>query len=161
MLNFLNINNNFYPLKINGYNIIMNNYTDALRAHNLKATPQRLAIINILDLNGHVSLENLYTQMLSKFHSISLATIYKNINLMLESSFIQEVKIPYGKSVYELTKSEHSHLVCENCLSVEDIEIDLDEIQKSTNRTTQFQIDSATIVFSGLCKKCKQNLTKG
>jgi len=134
----------------------MKNYTNALRAHNLKATPQRLAIINILDLNGHVSLENLYTQMLSKFHSISLATIYKNINLMLESSFIQEVKIPQGKSVYELTKSKHSHLVCESCFSIEDITIDLEEIQKSTSSKTQFQIDSATVVFSGLCEHCKK-----
>lgn len=139
----------------------MKNYTDALRAHNLKATPQRLAIINILDVNGHVSLENLYRQMLNKFHSISLATIYKNINLMLESAFIQEVKIPHAKSVYELTKSEHSHLVCENCSSVEDITIDLQEIQNFTNQTTEFEINSATIVFSGLCRECRKKISKG
>jgi Fur family transcriptional regulator, peroxide stress response regulator len=134
----------------------MINYTNALREHNLKATPQRLAITEILELNGHVNIEDLYDRMVRKFNSISLATIYKNVNLMLENSFIQEVKIPYSKSVYELTKSTHSHLVCTKCSSIEDIKIDLDAIQKRANETTQFQINSAEIVFSGICENCKE-----
>lgn len=152
----LNIINNFYPLKLKVYNVIMINYTTSLREHNLKATPQRLAIVDILDINGHVTIEYLYNCMIKKFDSISLATIYKNINLMLENSFIQEVKIPDAKSVYELTKSRHSHLVCEKCLSVEDIAIDLEEIQKSANEKTYFMIESATMVFSGICEKCNK-----
>ncbi|NPA60635.1 MAG: transcriptional repressor, partial [Epsilonproteobacteria bacterium] len=80
----------------------MINYTNTLRQHNLKATPQRLAITEILYKQGHINIESLYELMVQKFNSISLATIYKNINLMIEGSFIQEVKIPNAKSVYEL-----------------------------------------------------------
>ena len=134
----------------------MINYTTSLREHNLKATPQRLAIVDILDIKGHVSIEHLYDCMISKFDSISLATIYKNINLMLENSFIQEVKIPYAKSVYELTKSSHSHLVCENCLSVEDINYDFQGILNGANKKTSFEINSVAMVFSGVCEKCNK-----
>jgi Fur family transcriptional regulator, peroxide stress response regulator len=109
------------------------NYTQLLREHNLKATPQRLAITNILHSRGHVNIEYLYEDMLHKFKSISLATIYKNINLMLENSFIQEVKIPHSKSVFELNE---------------------------TSKSTQFQITAATIVLSGICTEC-QKTTKG
>ncbi len=133
----------------------MINYTDELRKHNLKATPQRLAISDALYINGHMSIEVLYELMLKKFNSISLATIYKNINLMMENSFIQEVKIPNAKSVYELTKTAHSHLVCDSCGEVEDITIDLDAIIDEAKQISSFKIDKANLVLSGVCKNCQ------
>jgi|FLOH01.1.fsa_nt_gi Fur family transcriptional regulator, peroxide stress response regulator len=133
----------------------MNNYTDTLREHNLKATPQRLAIADVLYANGHISIESLYEVMIKRFSSISLATIYKNINLMLENSFIQEVKIPNSKSVYELTKSSHSHLVCEVCDHVSDIDIDLKNIIENTSKLNNFQIDKTDLILSGVCKNCQ------
>ena len=133
----------------------MNNYTELLRAHHLKATPQRLEITNALNTYGHMNIENLYAMMLEKFNSISLATIYKNINIMLEASFIQEVKIPDAKSVFELTKASHSHAVCANCGHIEDITLDLSSIQNTAMGITDFKIETSDLVFSGLCKKCQ------
>jgi Fur family peroxide stress response transcriptional regulator len=133
----------------------MNNYTDTLREHNLKATPQRLAIAETLYKNGHIGIESLYEVMVKKFNSISLATIYKNINIMIENSFIQEVKIPHTKSVYELTKNSHSHLACEKCAKVEDITLDLQKIIQDATESTQFKIDKSDLVFSGICKNCQ------
>jgi Fur family peroxide stress response transcriptional regulator len=92
--------------------------------------------------------------MLKKFNSISLATIYKNINIMVENAFIQEIKLPNKKSVYELTKEAHSHLLCDKCGMVEDITLDLSGITQLAADQTEFQIHKADLVFSGLCKKC-------
>ncbi len=133
----------------------MNNFTETLRAHHLKATPQRLEIANTLYKHGHVNIEHLYETMLKKFNSISLATIYKNINIMIENAFIQEVKIPHQKSVYELTKEAHSHLVCDKCGMVEDITLDLSSISEFATHETNFEIKKADLVFSGLCKNCQ------
>jgi len=132
----------------------MNNYTQILRDHNLKATPQRLAITDILCVHGHIGIESLYDVMIKKFSSISLATIYKNINLMLENSFIQEVKLPNQKSVYELTKQSHSHIICEKCGTVNDISIDLNAIVNSVAALENFEINKADLVLSGVCKNC-------
>jgi len=133
----------------------MNNYTEILRQHNLKATPQRLAIADTLHARGHISIENLYEVMIKKFNSISLATIYKNINLMMENSFIQEVKIPHAKSVYEITKENHSHLNCSTCGEVEDIFINIDSVIEDISKNTTFKIDSSDLVLSGICKNCQ------
>jgi len=133
----------------------MNNYTSILRQHNLKATPQRLAIADALYHYGHVSIESLYEMMIKKFSSISQATIYKNINLMLQNAFIQEVKIPHAKSVYELTKTAHSHLVCDNCGEISDITLDLNDVIQDASQLSNFKINRADLVFSGLCKKCQ------
>jgi len=133
----------------------MNNFTQSLRAHHLKATPQRIEIANTLYQRGHVNIEDLYEILLKKFNSISLATIYKNINIMVENAFIQEIKIPNQKSVYELTKEAHSHLVCEKCGMVEDITLDLSAVSDLASQQTNFQINKADLVFSGLCSNCQ------
>ena len=133
----------------------MINYTDELRRHNLKATPQRLAISNALHSYGHINIDSLYEMMLKKFNSISLATIYKNVNLMLENSYIQEVKIPQNKSVYELTKSYHSHLVCSKCGEVEDIKLNMQSVISEASSNSNFEISKTDVVLSGLCIKCQ------
>ena len=133
----------------------MNNYTEILRQHNLKATPQRLEITNALYTSGHISIENLYDVMLKKFNSISLATIYKNINLMLEASFIQEVKIPNEKSVYELTKDAHSHIVCDSCGEIMDIELNLDSVISDAAQSSNYKINKSDLILSGTCKNCQ------
>ena len=93
----------------------MTNYTNLLKEYDLKVTPQRVAIVEELYNNGHMNIDDLYKKLLSKFPSVSLATIYKNINAMVEKVFLSEVKIPNTKSVYELVKTEHAHLVCSCC----------------------------------------------
>ena len=133
----------------------MENYTEMLRSHNLKATPQRIEITNALMVHGHLTIEKLYEILLKKFSSISLATIYKNINIMIESAFIQEVKVPRAKSVYELTKEAHSHLVCEKCGNVEDTCVDLSSIKKLDLGESAFKINKAELVLSGICEDCQ------
>jgi len=133
----------------------MKNYADTLREYNLKATPQRLEISSALDRYGHVNIDNLYEMMLKKFNSISLATIYKNINLMVTNRYIQEVKIPNAKSVYELTKEAHAHMVCLKCSNIEDISIDTTNIASQLSNTTDFKTQKIDIVISGICKNCQ------
>lgn len=133
----------------------MDNYTNSLRAHNLKVTPQRLAIVDALHVRGHMNIDEIYELLLNKFNTISLATIYKNINLMVQNSFVQEVKIPYTKSVYELTKESHSHLVCTECGKIEDINIDLDCLDTQIAQKSAYAINELNLVLSGVCEQCQ------
>ena len=132
----------------------MNNFTDKLRKHNLKVTPQRLAISHALYNYGHINIDTLYEMMLKKFTTISLATIYKNINLMLENAYIQEVKVPQDKTLYELAKGSHSHLVCSKCRIIEDVDVNIDAIVGKLNLNNTFLISRADLIISGVCKNC-------
>ena len=134
----------------------MNNCTNLLKEYDLKVTPQRVAIVEELFKNGHMNIDDLYKKLLSKFPSVSLATIYKNINAMVEKVFLSEVKIPNSKSVYELVKAEHAHLVCSCCGNIEDIMLDPSSIINEVSTLSTFKIDSTNIVLSGICPKCKK-----
>lgn len=125
----------------------MMNSSLLLKEYNLKVTPQRVAIVEELYSNGHMNIDELYKKLLEKFPSISLATIYKNVNAMVEKVFLNEVKIPEAKSVYELAKEEHSHLVCSSCGKIEDITIDTSVLQSSIKEESAFQIQNVDVVF--------------
>ncbi len=134
----------------------MIDYTQLLKENNLKVTPQRVAIVDELYLKGHLNIEDLYRLLKSKFPSISLATVYKNINSMMTSFFVTEVKIPHEKSVYELTKELHSHMICNNCKHIEDITLNTSSIIKEATKKSEFAFKDVSVVITGLCKNCSK-----
>jgi Fur family peroxide stress response transcriptional regulator len=134
----------------------MINYTTLLKEYDLKVTPQRVAIVEELYSNGHMNIDDLYKKLLEKFPSISLATIYKNINAMIEKVFLNEVKIPNAKSVYELVKDEHSHLVCSSCGKIEDVDLDISNLVKEATSSKNYTINQASIIFAGVCTDCSK-----
>ena len=137
------------------YYSFMNDFTNILREHNLKATPQRLEIINTIFLYGHINIDKLYEEVKNKFSSISLATIYKNINAMITNSLLEEVKLPNEKSVYEIIKEKHAHLLCNKCNNIIDVDISLDNIAKDVSSKLNFTVVQSDLVLSGVCQDCK------
>ncbi len=131
------------------------NYVTLLKENSLKATPQRLTIVEELYLNGHLNIDELYQILQAKFPSISLATIYKNINAMIAISFLSEVKLPQRKSVYELTKKEHSHAVCSECDTIVDIELKTETLLNEASKISNFKLNEISIVFNGVCSNCR------
>lgn len=132
----------------------MTNYANLLKEYDLKVTPQRVAIVDELYRNGHMNIDELYKKLLDRFPSVSLATIYKNVNSMLEKTFLSEVKIPNAKSVYELVKAEHAHLVCKECGFIEDTILDATDILEQVSKIGSFKVDTTNIVLSGICQRC-------
>ena len=133
----------------------MNEFEQLLRENHIKVTPQRLSIVEELYGHIHMSVEELFAEIKKKFPAVSLATIYKNINAMMDKGFISEVQIPNQKSKYELVKSSHSHVVCQKCGKVEDITLDLDHIAHKAANLTHYQIKEEALVLSGICPACK------
>jgi len=130
-------------------------YASLLRAHQLKATPQRSAIAEALEIHGHLNIEALYELLKQKLPTLSLATIYKNLHSMIDKNFVAEVKLPGAKSVYELVKEQHSHLVCEKCGKVEDISLTLEYCIDEANAKSNFTITQVDIVLRGRCHQCQ------
>ena len=128
--------------------------TALLQRYNLKATPQRLEIVNVLSIHGHMSINELYSTLLVKFPSISLATIYKNINIMLEKGFLLEVKLSGQKNVFELIKDNHSHVACLKCTDIIDIDLNIEAILQEVKSISDYKIESNSLIFNGLCPKC-------
>ncbi|MBL3519283.1 MULTISPECIES: Fur family transcriptional regulator [Arcobacteraceae] len=134
----------------------MTNFANLLKEYDLKVTPQRVAIVEELYKNGHMNIDDLYKKLLERFPSVSLATIYKNINSMVEKVFLSEVKIPNARTVYELVKAEHAHLVCSQCGFIEDIMLDTSDVVEQVSKISSFKVDNTNIVLNGICSNCSK-----
>ena len=131
-------------------------YEHILKHHHLKATPQRLAIIQLMHHAGHIGIDELYEAIRKRFASISLATLYKNVHTMLEVALIREVKITGQKTKYEIAKESHAHLVCKSCGELKDMEIEpLSLLQKSIVECP-YTMEEVSIVISGICPECQK-----
>jgi len=133
----------------------MEHFQTLLRDHNLKATPQRGAILQIMEEAGHISIENIYEKIKATFPSLSLATIYKNIIAMKECDIIRELKIPGQKNRYEIKKEAHHHILCQKCGNIMDIEADVESSLKDISLKYDFDVTEISLSISGICRSCK------
>jgi len=129
-------------------------HMNMLKNYNLKATPQRLCILEVLNSYGHASLDDIEKFTKTKFPTLSLSTIYRNLKEMLKKGLISEVKLANKKDYYEIEKESHAHLICTNCGKIEDFRVDTDTIINNIQLLTSSKIHNATISFNTTCKEC-------
>lgn len=92
-----------------------------LKRYGLKATPQRVIIVGEIYRAGHINIDKLYEKVHKRMPTVSLATVYKNINSMFEGGLLQELYPEGMKRMYEIDKDFHIHLICSSCGKVEDV----------------------------------------
>ncbi|MDX1808708.1 MAG: transcriptional repressor [Sulfurospirillaceae bacterium] len=130
-------------------------HIELLKTHELKATPQRLCILSTLEESGHATLEEIQKIISTKFPTLSLSTIYRNLNDMMQKDIVSEVKIANKKDYFEITKEKHVHLVCEKCGSIEDFKIDTDDLVHKVEKFSGNEVLGEMLTFSIICKQCK------
>ena len=134
----------------------MTNYIEILKKNDLKATIQRTGILKSIDSAGHINIDDIYEDVKEHYPTLSLATIYKNIILMVKHGVIVEVPMNGEKSKYELKKDDHIHLICQSCGSIEDKELTKEKEQILA--VENFKLNNAQINLYGLCKKCQSSI---
>ena len=102
------------------------NIIEEFRKHNIRTTPQRLEVYNILsEESKHMSAEDIYKEVTKTFPSISLATVYSILSLLSKEKLISEIRIDFDKSYFDVRVNEHHHFLCRRCGKVIDIDIPL------------------------------------
>jgi len=136
---------------------MMIDYASLLKKSDLKATFQRISILKDIDTKGHSSIDDIYDEVVKVYPSLSLATVYKNIILMVEKSVLVEVPIVGKKSKYELIKDDHIHLICTQCEEVEDrpYNRNTDTIFNTISQEQNFQLEKQQINLYGICSVCQ------
>ncbi len=131
-------------------------FTRVLKENGLKATPQRVLILETISRHGHIGIDRLYEEIKGIIPSISIATIYKNLKIMEEGGIIKEANISSLKNIYETNTSFHIHLLCRKCNSVFDVHIDKDKLKGYLTKVTDLRINDISVTLFGYCKRCKK-----
>jgi len=135
----------------------MTDYATLLKESGLKATFQRMNMLENIARHGHMSNDEIYEEVVKSHPSLSLATVYKNIILMVDNGVLVEVPIEGQKSKYELLKDDHIHLVCTECGEVEDKphNENADALFSSMTKKENFSLSKQQINLYGICASCQ------
>lgn len=78
----------------------------------LKMTGQRKTILSVLDMSDdHPSVEDVYERAKEKDSSISMATVYRTLNLLDELELVVRHEFKENFARYELNMDHHHHLI--------------------------------------------------
>jgi len=107
--------------------------------------------------NDHPSASRLYNQIKTQFPTMSLATVYKTLDLLKELGEVLEIDLR-DDSHYDGNHPEpHPHLICSKCNKIVDGELDIDQgLIRKLERASGYTILRPQISFYGLCPDCKK-----
>lgn len=135
-------------------------FRDYLSGRGLKFTKERMAIVaEIFSTQGHFEPEHLYFRIRGSGIKASRASVYRTLNLLIESGLVERISRTEKGNVYELTfgHKHHDHMVCTDCGEViEFYSENLEALQNEICLNHNFDGISHTLEIRGQCKKCKK-----
>lgn len=133
-------------------------FTKPLRRLNLKVTPKRIAIIEILMKEpGYLSPEEIWSSMKKRFNRIGLPTVYRNLEELAGGNIISKITHPNRQLYYFFcgNNRHHHHFVCLSCRNVDDINFcAIHELQREVRKKLNGQVVSHILQVNGLCREC-------
>lgn len=124
------------------------------KAKGVPLTHQRLAVYEELaGRTDHPSAESLYEALKKNYPSLSLATVYKTMQTLLEMGMAARVPSLIPQARYDARMTAHHHAACVACGKIVDVfEPRLDSV--AVPALPGFEIAGHSIHFHGRCAKC-------
>ncbi len=135
-----------------------NDITVLLRSRGFKVTPQRLAIYEVLyNSKEHPSAEMIFSRLQSVYPTMSLATVYKTIEILREIGLVQILNAGEDSFRYDANTDNHPHIRCLICGRVDDLEgVDSHHFINMIAKQTDYKITGQQFYFYGICPECQQ-----
>lgn len=125
-----------------------------------RTTRQRSALSELLARTPEFrSAQQLHATLGEQGESVSLATVYRNLNALAEAGEVDVLTTEGGESRYRrcVRTEHHHHLVCRRCgHTVEVAETSVERWTARTARRHGFSEVSHAIELHGICTACQQ-----
>lgn len=125
--------------------------------HGIAVTHQRQVLYETMQsMHGHPSPEEVFAAVKQRIPSISLATVYKNIHLFVESGVFRELSIHHGTLRVEMNSVPHHHMVCSICKKVSDLPDGVLPMQTTEIVLPNgFMVERVSVDVIGICPSCQ------
>ncbi|WP_010277358.1 Fur family transcriptional regulator [Paenibacillus senegalensis] len=129
---------------------------DKLKNSGIRMTPQRYAILSfLLDSKEHPTADDIYKALEDRFPSMSVATVYNNLKVFIESGLVRELTFGDNSSRFDADMSNHYHAQCEKCGVIVDFHYPtLTAIEQTAAEETGFVVKGHRVEVFGICRSC-------
>ncbi len=130
---------------------------EQLKTNGVRITPQRHAILAyLMDSMSHPTADEIYRALEPKFPSMSVATVYNNLKMLIEAGMVHELTYGDNSSRFDANVSDHFHVICQKCGKIEDFSYpSLEDVEHTAEKSTGFQIQGLRMELYGICSGCK------
>jgi Fur family ferric uptake transcriptional regulator len=138
-------------------------FRNYLQSRRLPITEQRVQVAEVLfATHRHVSVEDILERLQAGRVMIGKATIYRTLDLLVESGLVREHDFGEGFKRYEYLAgpADHEHLICQSCGKlIEFTSPEIEELQRELARAHNFQPRYHRLEIYGLCEDCREDST--
>ncbi len=123
----------------------------------MRMTRQRRVILD--ELRGathHPSAESVYEAVRERVPRISLATVYRNLELLCERGLAVRVACGDARRHYDGRTTPHEHVRCQRCGRIVDLPgapPDVGAVRRAEQKTG-FRISVRRVEYLGICPRC-------
>ncbi|RPH90985.1 MAG: transcriptional repressor [Calditrichaeota bacterium] len=135
-------------------------FITACKSKGLSATPQRLLVFKVLQrMAGHQTVEEIYDQVRLEHPTISLATVYNNLEVFVEQGWIAQINRLHNMARFDKNSEPHHHLLCTRCRQLIDIDQSvIPPLSLPENVRNGFEVSGYQVQFEGICANCSQSV---
>jgi Fur family peroxide stress response transcriptional regulator len=131
-----------------------------LRAQRIPVTPQRLAVLAVLQSRrDHPTAEKIFQEVKGQHPAISFNTVYKTLEVLCRRGLIIKVNPLHEVARYDGATWQHAHLICRRCHHIVDLDWQPPEAPLPLSALAGFQIEHQSLTLWGLCPQCQQTET--
>jgi Fur family transcriptional regulator, ferric uptake regulator len=135
-------------------------FSKHLKKHGLRLTAERRELLSLVcSMRGHFSPDQLVERVKSKRLTVSRATVYRILPVLVEAGLIQQSLLSEGQTRFEVTwnKDHHDHLICSACNKVIEFQDSTIEIlQREIANKYGFALEHHVMELVGRCRDCRQ-----
>jgi Fur family ferric uptake transcriptional regulator len=129
-----------------------------LRERRQRVTGERLVLLDeVFRQHGHIDAEELLAAVQERGMKISRATVYRNLDLLVESGLVRKQRLGRRRFLYEHIHGgqRHDHLVCTACgRVVEFVSPGIAALQAEICRAHGFQAGIYSLQINSICRGC-------
>ncbi len=127
----------------------------------MRITEQRTTILEELQCcSHHPAADEIYLRVKKRLPRISLATVYRNLELMSAGGMISKLEYGSSQSRFDPNPEVHSHFRCLRCGSVEDLPFVLEApaLSEAEPWVKNRKILTGRVEYQGLCPDCRHQV---
>lgn len=135
-------------------------FLDRLRAEGFRITVFRRALIDTLvRTRKPFTAQEIHDVLISKGINPNVTTIYREIDFLVDKSFLRPLHLDSSRRYYELVTDHHHHIVCRSCGKIEEIRVDaleelIPNVERQIKRSKSFVLVDHSLEFFGVCSDC-------
>ncbi|MGM9632148.1 MAG: Fur family transcriptional regulator [Eubacteriales bacterium] len=114
---------------------------------------RELILAAVKGANTHPTADAVYDGLKADNPTLSLGTVYRNLNILAENGDINTLYTGSGKIHYDGHTEAHAHFVCKNCKKIIDIFCEA-PTPCALPESEEFCVEEQKTIYYGKCKAC-------